>query len=289
MWMCHPLQVNDLNMNISVLISVYREEKPSCFERALRSVWDDQTYKPYEVVLVKDGKLTPELDAVVCRWKSLLGDSLIVLENETNVGLTKSLNKGLKYVKGELIARMDSDDISHPRRFEIQHDFFVNNPDIDVLGGALQEFNDDCECLNIRHYPESPEGVRRYICKASPLAHPAVMIRRRIFDEGLRYDESYRTSQDLALWYDVLDRGYKIANVSDVLIYFRLAGEAIKRRSRRKAFNEFKIYMNGIYRLKGVFTLRYIYPISRLMFRLMPESFIRMVYGSVLRRHVLSE
>jgi glycosyltransferase involved in cell wall biosynthesis len=241
------------------------------------------------VVLVKDGRLTPELETVVCKWKAVLGDSLIVLENETNVGLTRSLNKGLKYVKGELIARMDSDDISHPRRFEIQHDYLVNNPDIDVLGGALQEFNDECECLNVRYYPENPEEVIRYICKASPLAHPAVMIRRRIFDEGLKYDESYRTSQDLALWYDVLCRGYKIANIPDVLICFRLSGDAIKRRSRHKAFNEFKIYMKGIYRLNGAFTLRYIYPISRLIFRLMPESIIRMVYGSGIRRHVLSE
>ena len=229
------------------------------------------------------------MNEVVDRWKSVLGPSLIVLENETNMGLTKSLNRGLKYVHGDLIARMDSDDISHPRRFEIQHDFLSENPDIDVLGGALQEFNDNCQCLNIRHYPERPERVGRYICKASPVAHPAVMIRRRVFDSGLKYDESYRTSQDLALWYDVLAHGYKIANVSDVLVYFRLATDVFRRRGRKKAFNEFRISVYGIYRLRGLFTFRYMYPIGRLIFRLMPDGFIRLVYGSVLRGRLLSE
>lgn len=257
-------------------------------DRALQSVWEDQTYKPMEIVLIADGPLTADLDIIIDKWGKKLGSSFILCRNEVNLGLTKSLNKGIKLAKGELIARMDSDDISHPQRFEIQKDFLMNNPDIAVVGGALQEFDDNNECLNIRHYPEDPDSIRRYICKASPLGHPTVMIRKEIFDSGISYDERFRTSQDIALWFDVLANGYKISNLPNVTIYFRLAGDVFNRRSREKAVNEFKIYMNGIYRLHGFFTTFYIYPIIRFIFRLMPKSIIKWIYGSKLRKQLLS-
>lgn len=275
-------------MKISVLMSVYKAENPEYLDRALQSVWDDQTHKPNEIVLIADGSLTPDLDKIIDKWKEALGASFVLCRNEVNLGLTKSLNKGLKKASGDFIARMDSDDISHPRRFELQYNFLIDNPDIDVVGGALQEFNDNNECLNIRYYPQNPKTIKKYICKASPLAHPTVMMRRRIFDSGLSYDERFRTSQDIALWFDVLYKGYNISNLSDITIYFRFAEDVFKRRSREKAFNEFKIYMNGIYRLYGLFTLSYIYPISRLMFRLMPQCVIKWIYGSKLRERVLS-
>ena len=276
-------------MSISVLMSVYKAEKPEYLDRALQSVWDDQTHKPNEIVLIADGTLTPDLDKIIDKWKEALGNSFILCRNELNIGLTKSLNKGLALACGDFIARMDSDDISHPCRFELQYKFLIDNPDVDVVGGSLQEFNDKNECLNIRHYPQNPKEIKEYICKASPLAHPTVMMRRKIFDSGIRYDERFRTSQDIALWFDVLNSGFNISNVDDVTIYFRLAEDVYNRRSRKKAFNEFRIYMNGIYRLKGLFTLSYIYPISRLVFRLMPKSIIKWIYSSRLRKRILAK
>lgn len=274
-------------MQISVLMSVYKSEKPIYIDRALRSVWDDQTVKPEEIILIQDGPLGKELIEVINLWKAKLGERLVTLQNETNLGLTKSLNKGLVHVKGELIARMDSDDISHPMRFERQIKFLEKHPEIDIVGGALQEFNAENECLGIRHYPQTPKEVENYIYKASPLAHPTVMMRRRIFDEGLKYDERYRTSQDIALWYDVLCAGYKIGNVSEVTIYFRRDGDVFKRRSREKAFNEFSIYMNGIRRFYRLLSWKYVYPVARLIFRLMPVAVVKWIYGSKMRKKVL--
>lgn len=275
-------------MQISVLISVYKAEKPQYLDRALKSVWDDQTHKPSEIILVADGELPSELEEIIEKWKHTLGESFIIVRNECNLGLPKSLNKGLKYVNNELIARMDSDDISHPKRFEIQRNFLIANQDIDIVGGALQEFNDKSSCLNIRYYPTNPDIVNKYICKGSPLAHPTVMMRKKIFDSGLCYNENYRTNEDIALWYDVLAKGHRISNVSDITIYFRLADNFYKRRGRQKAVDEFKIYMKGIYKLHGLFTISYVYPISRLAFRLMPKSIIKKVYNSKLREFVLS-
>lgn len=275
-------------MSISVLMSVYKSEKPSYLDRALKSVWDDQTLKPNEIILVEDGVLGEDLGEVIACWKERLSDRLVLLRNETNLGLTKSLNKGIKYVRSEYIARMDSDDISDPLRFERQFSYLQEHPEIDVLGGALQEFNDENPSLNVRHYPLTPEESRRYIVKASPLAHPTVMMRRRIFDDGIAYNEQYRTSQDIALWFNLLSKGYNIANIPEVTIYFRRDDAVFKRRNRSKAINEFKIYMNGIRSLYG-FTWKYAYPVARLCFRLLPTSVVKWIYGSNIRKRVVEK
>ncbi len=274
-------------MSISVLMSVYKSEKPTNLDRALQSVWDDQSMKPEQIVLVEDGPLGEDLARVVGNWKSKLGEMMTVLVNEKNMGLTKSLNRGLDAVRCELVARMDSDDISAPQRFELQSKYMKEHSDVDIVGGALREFNDIDSELRIRHYPLTHEEAVKYICKASPLAHPTVMMRRRMFNAGLRYNEKYRMSQDIALWFDAILAGYKIGNLPEVTINFRSQGNVFKRRSRAKAWNEFKIYMNGIYRMNGLLTLKFRYPIARLCFRLMPPSVVKHIYGSKMRSKLL--
>lgn len=272
---------------ISVLMSVYHFEKAEYLNRSLQSVWDDQSLKPNQIVLIEDGPLGTELHKVIDEWKERLQDVFCIVTNEKNIGLTKSLNKGIQYITSELIARADSDDISMPTRFALQEKFLAEHPDVDILGGAMQEFNEENDCLNVRRYPSTHEQARKYIMKASPLAHPSVMMRKKIFDEGLRYNEEYRTSQDVALWFDALNAGYHIANLDDIILHFRQNSSVFKRRGRAQAWNEFKIYIKGIYRKKGLFTFYYVYPLSRLLFRLMPARLIELVYKSNMRNKML--
>ena len=332
-------------MTISVLMSVYKSEKGRLLEQALQSVWDDQTRKPDQIVLVVDGPVPAELEQVVQRLQAAFNvqeqqsnvnsvdfrhDSanqanmlplavpkvqsslqskaaepsaqfkvqsskfkvqsskiLTVVKLPVNGGLTKALNVGLKHVTSDLVARMDSDDIAAPNRFELQERFLEQHPEIDIVGGSMQEFDDEHECLNVRHYPQTHEEACKYIVKACPLAHPAVMMRKRMFDEGLKYDERYRMSQDIKLWYDAILAGYRMANLPDVCLYFRQQGDVFRRRSRVKARNEFKIYMNGIYRMHGLFTLAYRYPIARYIFRNLPPSLVKKIYESGMRKRVL--
>lgn len=274
-------------MSVSVLMSVYQNEKPEWLDQALKSVWTSQTKKPSEIILVKDGLLTDALDTVIERWQSKIGNILIVLNNSVNLGLTKSLNIGLNVVTSEYIARMDSDDIAHPMRLEWQEKFLEEHTDIAVVGGRIQEFNEEMECLGIRSFPLTSDEIRAYIGKASPFAHPAVMIRSSLFKNGLKYNENYKTSQDIALWFDILIAGYKMANLDKVVLYFRRNDSVFKRRSKNKAVNEFKIYINGIYRLEGIVSLKYLYPLARLCFRLMPIGMIKWIYGSKLRNYIL--
>lgn len=278
-------------MTISVLLSVYNAEKGKNLERALQSVWDDQTLKPSQIVLVEDGPLPDSLEEIVQSFKFKVeseGNSIFtVVKLPENGGLTKALNEGLKYVTGDLIARMDSDDISEPHRFERQEAYLESHPDVDIISGSLQEFDAEHECLNVRHYPQTHEECVKFIVKACPLAHPSVMMRKRIFDEGLKYDERYRMSQDIKLWYDAVMAGYRLGNIPEVTLFFRREGDVYRRRSRAKALNEFKIYMNGIYRLKGLFTMSYRYPIARYIFRNLPPSLVKRIYGSKVRNRVL--
>lgn len=278
-------------MTISVLMSVYKSEKGEYLDRSLQSVWDDQTRKPEQIVLIEDGAIPEELELIIDSFQSRVNASgvakMVVVKLPVNGGLTKALNAGIKHVTGDLIARMDSDDISAPQRFELQEKFFRENPEVDILGGSMQEFDDEHECLNVRHYPLTHEDACKYIVKACPLAHPAVMMRRRIFDEGLHYDERYRMSQDIKLWYDAILAGYRMANLQEIVLFFRQQGDVFRRRSRVKAWNEFKIYMNGIYRMHGLFTLAYRYPIARYVFRNLPPSLVKRIYESGMRKKVL--
>ena len=274
-------------MSISVLMSIYFKENPVFFQQAMESIWDAQTLKPDEIILIEDGKLTDQLYKVIEFWKNKLGEAIKIVKLENNNGLTKALNIGLKYCTCEFIARMDTDDLSAPQRFEKQVNFLKNNESVHVVGGSIQEFNTTNKNLNIRSYPKGDKEIRKYILKASPLAHPSVMFRKSIFDDGVKYPEKYRTSQDIALWYKLLSLGYKIANIDDVIYFLRINDDFYSRRSRQKAINEFKIYWYGILDLKGV-TWELVYPLSRLIFRLLPNTLVKKIYTSRLRKKMLN-
>jgi GT2 family glycosyltransferase len=128
-------------MTISVLMSVYKNEKAERLSRCMRSIWDEQTLKPNQVILVEDGPLPYELHEVIGLWQEKLSDKMTVLKNQENLGLTKSLNKGIAVVNSDLIARMDTDDQSTPIRFSIQEKYMREHPEIDVLGGAYNIMN----------------------------------------------------------------------------------------------------------------------------------------------------
>ncbi|MDE5758619.1 MAG: glycosyltransferase, partial [Allobaculum sp.] len=101
-------------VTLSVLLSVYDSETSSSLNESLKSIWSDQIHRPDEIILVEDGPLKSSLQHVIKEWKDTLGEKLRIVINEQNLGLTKSLNKGLRVATGDYIARMDSDDISAP-------------------------------------------------------------------------------------------------------------------------------------------------------------------------------
>ena len=273
--------------SIAVLMSVYIKEKPKYLDLAFKSIWTDQVLKPSQIIIVQDGDLTPDLYGVIEKWHNIVpSEKWFYHKNEKNIGLTKSLNIGIKYVKEKYIARIDSDDICLPEKFKKQYEFLETHPDISILGTQVQEIDAKGVYKKLRFYPQTNTEVIKYIPRATPLQHSNVMMRTRIFREGISYNEKYRMTQDLALWFDALCAGYKIANLPDVLFLFRISDDTMERRNRSKAYNEFLIYINGIWKLYGI-TWRYIYPILRLCFRLMPKCVIKLIYDSKLRSGIL--
>lgn len=145
----------------SVLMTVYCKDNPDFFRLALESMVN-QTVKPDEIVLVKDGKITQELQNVINDVQKT-SKNIIELQLEKNLGLGLALNAGIAICKNELIARMDSDDISLPQRCEKQLNVFQNNPDIDIVGCPVIEFSGNVEnVVGKRNVPLTNEEIHKY-------------------------------------------------------------------------------------------------------------------------------
>ena len=165
-------------MKFSVLMSIYKKEEPKYFNRAMQSIWDEQTVKPDEIVLVQDGTLTDGLHKAIDEKKEKIGEVFKTVPLEKNVGLGDALNAGIKHCSYELIARMDTDDISIPNRFEKQLKAFENN-DIDICSSWVSEFDsDENEIILYRKLPEKHNEIIVYSKMRSPINHPAVMYKK---------------------------------------------------------------------------------------------------------------
>lgn len=147
-------------MKFTVLMSVYYKEKPEYLQLALESVIN-QTVKPNEIVLVEDGKLTEELQAVITKYQQNYPDIFKTYALQQNQGLGKALNFGMKKCSNELIARMDTDDIAELNRFELQIKEFKQDKELMLCGGQIAEFADN------------PTEITSY--RSVPLKHNAIL------------------------------------------------------------------------------------------------------------------
>ncbi|MFR3330332.1 MAG: glycosyltransferase [Odoribacter splanchnicus] len=271
--------------SFSVLMSVYYKEQALYLKEALDSIWINQILKPDQIVLVEDGPLTPELYEVIDEFQKEVGDVLTLVKNETNQGLAKALNKGIGFIRTDLIARMDSDDISDKKRFVYEIGYMDKHPDVMILGGSIQEMDENRNFLNQRHYPKTCEEIRKYVWKGSPVAHPTVVMRKSIF-QNISYNEKVGQNEDIALWFEALKRNVKMENIEDIIYYFRMSSGCYKRRSRKKAWKEFTIYVQGLWRLYGL-SFKYVYPMARLIFRMCPNILVKYFYNSEVRTRLL--
>lgn len=182
----------------------------------------DQTHTDFEFIIVNDAS-TDQTTRILLSYDD---PRIRIVNNETNIGLTRSLNKGLRLAKGEFIARMDADDISFNQRFEKQVGFLEQHEDI-ALCGTWVNFNG--ESTDGPNYPVDAAEIKVAALSYNPFAHPSVMWRRKVFEDlGLYYDESFRTSQDYELWSRALYI-VKAANVPIHLLNYRLHTNQVSR------------------------------------------------------------
>lgn len=264
-------------------MSVYHKDVPGFLDEALKSIWDGQVVKPNQIVLVKDGPLTPELDRVISDWKEKLRETLTIVALPGNRGLGAALNEGLARCNYELVARMDSDDISLPGRFEKQVKFFENNEAAAVIGSDILEFYQGHTMIysRERNYPSYIDKNSSVLYRGTPLAHPSVMIKTSVL-RAYKYNTSQAYSQDIELWFRLLRDNYHIENINEPLLKYRITDNTFHRRNFKKALYEFKIYWKNLYLLHGLSVLL-LFPLARFVSRLLPVWVIKKLYFSNLR------
>lgn len=203
--------------DISVIMSVYNTKEPWLRE-AIESILN-QSFRNFEFIIILD-RPTDGSAAVVAEYAEK--DSRIrVVENEQNIGLTCSLNKGLAAANGRYIARMDADDIALPDRFEKQVAFLDGHPDVAVAGARV--YTPGTEDTPQYEWCADQDVLKiRMLFRNVGVPHPTAMIRKQVLDEtGIRYTESVKKSQDYKLWTQLMHHG-KIVIMPDVLLMYRV-------------------------------------------------------------------
>lgn len=223
----------------SVLISIYYKEHPDHLKQCFNSLFS-QTSLPNEIILIKDGPLTPQLNNIITEYASKHPIFKIVALNQ-NKGLGEALNEGLKHCTYDLIARMDTDDIALPNRFKKQVNFMRNHPEIDACSAWIDEFIDSPNnIISRRTLPETPEELYKFGKSRNPLNHPAVMFRKRAVIKAGGY-QHFPLFEDYYLWVRMIMNGSKLYNLQEPLLYFRSSKEMYKRRGGLKyALTEIK-------------------------------------------------
>lgn len=228
-----------MNKKIAVILPVYKKDKVEYLGKAVESIVL-QTYRTFHIFIGVDGPVGDDIDDY---FKRLDDNGIIsIVRYDENRGLACVLNDLLDicFKEGyEYIARMDADDISEYTRLEKQIKFLDGHPEIDVVGGAIDEIDEEGKS---RHktivYPETPANCKAFFAKRNPHAHPAVMFRKSFFEKlnGKKYRSNYRQNQDTMLWFDGMMAGTQHANIPDVVLKFRMTETMFKKRRNGWAF-----------------------------------------------------
>ena len=225
--------MNEL-LPISVIMSVYKE--PTEWLRQTIDSILSQTFKDFEFIVISDYPAGADNNALLKDYAQM-DNRIKLIFNEENIGLTKSLNKGLAVAKGKYIARMDADDISLPERFEKQYAYMECHPNVIVLGTAIKYIGKGAWKKATDGIRFADEEIRAQMFIDNCIAHPTVFIRKAVLDTyGLKYDETYKHSQDFRLWEQMWDYG-EFANLKDKLLMYRLSDQQITKSSKSSQAN----------------------------------------------------
>ena len=266
----------------SVLLSLYSKENPLFFKQSFESLFS-QTLLPSEVVLVKDGPLTVELDTIGSDYEQRCS-ILKVVTLEKNQGLGKALNEGLKHCSNDIVARMDTDDIAKPSRFEKQIKVLCENPDIDVVGTWIDEFLDDISnVLSVRKLPERNDCICKFAKKRNPINHPTVMFRKSAVIASGGY-KHFPLFEDYYLWIRMLLNGRRFYNIQESLLYFRISSAVYKRRGGWKyAIDEYRL-RKVMYNSNFISFIEFISEVPlRFVIRILPSWMRKFFYIIVVR------
>lgn len=265
---------------LAVIQSVYKNDSPQYLKLSLDSILN-QTYSNFTLFLGVDGEIGLDLQLMIQEVKD---DRIRVVANSENKGLASILNDLLSECQSEgydYIARMDSDDIAVANRFELQLEFLREHAEIDAVGGAINEIDENgSDRGKITRYPCSSEACYTFFARRNPVAHPTVMFRKRFFEKvGWHYPTDFIRNEDTCLWYEGYKHGCKIANLPDVVLNFRMTDDMFKHRRGGGAFAKSQLELRKmIIKDLGYGLVNYAYAYAMYILMISPSFMLKLAY-----------
>lgn len=224
----------------SVLMTTYRGEKPEFLDASLKSVLINQTCKPNQFVIVVDGPIPDTLDAVIKDYKAQFPDVVEVVYCPVNQGQSKASLEGFKYLKYELFARMDSDDLCVEERFEKQLEVFEKNSEVSVVGGWISEFDKTPDDLgSLRIVPQTHAEITKMFRKRTPINNMTVMMKKSAVEKAGGYGRE-TVNEDYSLYVHMWVNGAVFYNIQEILCYARIGNDMVGRRHDFRIYKDWK-------------------------------------------------
>lgn len=231
-------------IKFSVLMSVYKNDNAEYLKIALESIYEKQSRKPDEIVIVFDGPLTENLYIVVDNFCADKKDVVKLIKLEQNGGLGNALRIGSMECSYEYIFRMDSDDISDSRRFERQVAFVELHPEYDVVGTYIAEFNDNAnESMRVRVVPLNHDEIVKLAKKRNPMNHVTVCIKKSALVACGGY-ETVLLLEDYFLWLKMIVAGCKLTTIPESLVYVRIGNGFNSKRGSKTRVKGWRVLQN---------------------------------------------
>ena len=273
-------------MRFSVLLSVYKKEKPEYLKVALESIIN-QSLMPDEIVIVKDGALTNELDSVIESFQKKHIGLFKIMAFEKNRGLGLALRDGVLACSNEWIARMDTDDIAYPFRFEKQFQFLKDHPDISMVGSWITEFSTVPEQPDtITKLPVEYEDIVSYAKSRNPFRHMTLVYKKEAIVESGNYRD-FLWFEDYDMWVRMIQHGYKVVNLPEVLVNVRADDGMFARRGGWKYLKNDLLFQKQLKDTGFINWFQYSKNvILRVTMRIIPNKLRLQIYKHFLRSNV---
>lgn len=278
--------LKDNDYKFSVLMPIYIHEKDDELRTAIDSVIN-QTLPPDEILIIADKDIPQNTRDILNEYKSKYPEIFnpLVLDRDANLGEARVIS--IEKAKYNIIANMDSDDISKPDRFEKQMNFMKENQDIDVVGTWIEEFEGNPDNIYaIRKLPLTNEDLYKYCKLRSPINNMTIMAKKMSIIDAGNY-ATFTGFEDFELWGRMLKKGYKLANIAECLVKARAGKNLVKRRRGIQVFKRELAVYKRFYEYKFVNKFEFMKAISlKLILHIIPNWFREYIYNNYLRKKV---
>lgn len=274
------MQLSEKNGKIAVGMSVYHKDKPEKLKVAIDSVLN-QTYKNLSLFITVDGPVSDQINRILSMYKK--DERVVLLVFPQNEGLATRMNNILDIVfetkMYDYFARMDADDRSVDSRFNLQINYFNNNPEISVLGSDVIEVDENGNNKFTKIMKSQHCSLYRDIIKKCPFNHPTVIFRLSDFKPNiLKYNPRLKNTQDYYLWISLAKNGFKFGNINIPLLYFTVNSDFHNRRGIKKALNDFNARIFAMNELKIWSLTNVIHTFALFLLRVSPVSLKKFIY-----------